>query len=56
MASGEDWLYRPVLRGLCQVESLFNGTLSLADIADLNDALDAQDENERRYRAYLERK
>lgn len=56
MASGEDWLYRPVLRGLCRAESLKDGTLSLADIADLNDALDAQDENERRYRAYLERK
>lgn len=48
MATGEDWLYRPVLAGCCRVESLLDGTLSLADIADLNDALDVRDENERR--------
>lgn len=56
MASGEDWLFRPALRGCCRYESLLDGTLSLADVADLNDALDTQDENERRFRAFLEKK
>lgn len=56
MATGEDWLFRPVLRGLCKFESLVDGTLSLEDVADLNDALDTSDENERRYRVFLERK
>ena len=54
MATGEDWLLRPVLRGLIQFESLIDGTLSLEDVADLNEALDVSDENERRYRAHLE--
>jgi len=49
MPSGEDWLLRPVLRGLCRYESIIDGTLTLADVADLNDALDVQDENEYRY-------
>lgn len=48
MPSGEDWLFRPVLAGCCRMESLMDGTLSLADIADLNDALDVRDENQRR--------
>lgn len=48
MASGEDWLVRPVLAGTCRFESLVDGTLTLADLADLNDALDCRAENERR--------
>jgi len=48
MSTGEDWLMRPVLRGLCRYESLINGTLDLYDIARMNEALDVQDENERR--------
>ncbi len=39
---------RPVLRGLCQYESLKDGAIDLADIARMNDALTASDENERR--------
>lgn len=42
---------RPVLRGLCNYESLVNGALDLADVALMNDALDAHDENERRVQA-----
>ena len=49
MAGGEDWLLRPVLRGLCRYESLKDGTLDLLDIAIMNEAIDVQDENERRY-------
>lgn len=56
MMSGEDWLYRPVLAGCCRVESLLDGTLSLADIADLNDALDVREENERRVMAQKDRR
>lgn len=48
MTSGEDWLLRPVLAGLCRFESLTDGTLSLADVADLNEALDVRAENEAR--------
>jgi len=48
MGSGEDWLMRPVLRGLCRYESLIDGKLSLFDVARMNDAIDVQDENERR--------
>jgi hypothetical protein len=48
MGSGDDWLMRPVLRGMCRFESLKNGAVDLYDIALMNDALDVQDENERR--------
>jgi hypothetical protein len=47
---GEDWLMRPVLRGLCKLESLFDGTLDLEHLAMANDAIDVADENERRIR------
>ena len=48
MASGEDWLLRPVLRGLCKYESLLDGVLRLVDIAKMNEALDIETENQRR--------
>lgn len=48
MAGGEDWLMRPVLRGLCKYESLKDGTLDLLDVALMNDAISVMDENERR--------
>lgn len=38
---------RPVMNGLCRMESLKDGTLDLADIALLNDALDVQNDNQR---------
>lgn len=49
MPDGEDWLLRPVVRGMCKYESLKDGTLDLADVAMMNEALNVQDENERRY-------
>lgn len=49
MPDGEDWLLRPVVRGMCRYESLKDGTLDLADVAMMNEALNVQDENERRY-------
>lgn len=56
MPDGEDWLMRPVSRGLCKYESLIDCTLSLEDLARMNDALDVQDENEKRYREAKELK
>lgn len=50
MTSGEDWLYRPLLRGLFKAESLYDGSLDLLAIAKLNEALDVQDENAFRMR------
>lgn len=46
MNSQEDWLFRPVLRGLCKYESLKDGSLNLLDIAKLNEALDVESENQ----------
>jgi hypothetical protein len=46
LPGGEDWLLRPVIRGLCRYESLKDGTVDLADIALLNDALDVMEENQ----------
>lgn len=53
MGLGEDWLMRPVLRGMCQYESLINGKVDLFDVARMNDAIDVQDENERRMHVAL---
>ena len=56
LPGGEDWLLRPVLRGLCRYESLKDGTLDLADIALMHDARTVQDAPARRYLAALKRK
>ena len=50
MGEDEDWLMRPVLEGMCQFESLKDGTIDLVDVALMNDALDVRAENERRFR------
>ena len=50
MMDQEDWVLRPVLRGLCSFESLRTGTVSLNDIALLNEALDVEAENQYRNR------
>jgi hypothetical protein len=47
LASGEDWLWRPVLAGLCRAESIFNSDLDLEAIAVLNELLDVRAVNER---------
>lgn len=49
-----EWLYRPALRQMCKMESLFDGTLNLEQIAEANDVLDVQDENEWRLRKAME--
>lgn len=45
MSTGEDWLLRPVLKGMCKYESLKNGDLDLYDVANMNDALDVDEAN-----------
>ena len=54
MNGGEDWLWRPVLRGLCKAESLYDGVLRIEIVAKMNDALDVLDENEARARKAAE--
>ena len=48
MSDEDDWLFRPILRGLCRYESLIEGKLSLFDFAKMNEAMDVEAENERR--------
>jgi hypothetical protein len=50
MASEEDFLMRPVIAGMCQYESLKNGTLDLLDITKMNESLDVHSENQYRIR------
>lgn len=51
MPDGTDWVMKPVLRGLCQYESLLSGRLTLVDLARMNDAITVNDENARRLSA-----
>lgn len=41
MPDGLDLIMRPVLRGMCKMESLLDGTLSLEHIALMNEAIDS---------------
>lgn len=50
MADSEDWLFRPVLRGMLRGESLIDGTVNLAFVALCNEALDVEQENQLRAR------
>ena len=54
MAGGEDWLLRPVLRGMCKYESLIDGTLGILDIAIMNEAISVEEENKERIQRALE--
>lgn len=55
MGSGEDWLMRPVLEGLCKYESLKDCALDLQDVATMNEALDVRAENQNRQRKAAEK-
>ena len=48
MIEGEDWLMRPVLRGMCRYESLLDGTLGLSDVSRMNEAIDVEQINQAR--------
>ncbi len=50
MAEEEDWLFRPVLRGMLRAESLLDGSVDLAFIDLLNEAIDVEQENSLRAR------
>lgn len=56
MASGEDWLFRPVNHRLCHFESVIDGTLSLDDIATMNEMIDVDVENRGRIDRWLSKK
>jgi hypothetical protein len=47
MSGKEDWLMRPILRGMCHYTELKLTTLDLNDFATMNDALDVEEENQR---------
>lgn len=55
MPDDEDWLWRPVLRGMIKAETLLDPGVGLEFIADCNDALDVQDENDWRLNEALKR-
>jgi len=46
MQDDEDWIMRPVVKGMCRYESLLNGRIGLVDIARMNEALDVIAENQ----------
>lgn len=46
MTDGEEWVMRPVLRGMCKYESLIKCELDLEDIARMNAAIDVEMEND----------
>lgn len=48
MTDGEDWLLRPLMRGLCKMEGLKDGTLDLHDVALMNEMIEVEEENRRR--------
>lgn len=52
MVEEEDWLLRPVLRGMLKAESLLDGSVDLDFIAILNEALDVEAENSYRLQQY----
>jgi hypothetical protein len=46
MPTQEDWVMRPVVRGMCKYESLKDGSLDLEDLARMNDAIAVEHDNE----------
>lgn len=55
MMGGEDFLFRPVLRGILRAESLVDGTVDLAFVALCNEAISVEQENDLRARAAVQR-
>ncbi len=49
MQEQEDWLFRPVLRGMIRGESLMDGSVDLNYISLLNEAIDVEMENQYRF-------
>jgi hypothetical protein len=53
MPDGEDFLWRPVRRGLCEYKDVMDASrgFDLEDFARMNDILDVEDENALRHQA-----
>jgi hypothetical protein len=49
MMEKEDWLFRPVLRGMLRAESLMDGSVDISYIALLNEAIEVEQENTLRF-------
>jgi hypothetical protein len=56
MADGEDYLWRPVMRGLLTADKLLGTQLDLAFIAMCNEAIDVEIENKARTESWLRAK
>ena len=54
MVENEDWIFRPVMRGMIKAESLNDGSVDLAFLALLNEAIDVDVENSYRAQKYAE--
>lgn len=48
MTDDEEWLMRPVLRGLVDYRAIHDASISMEDFARMNEALDVEAENRRR--------
>lgn len=54
LPGGEEYLLRPVKAQMCRYESMFDGTLGLADFALMNDFLLMEDDNQAAARRALD--
>jgi len=55
MADGEDWLMRPVLRGLVPYRTMIKPGLTLEDFARMIDAMEVEAENQYRIQQALKK-
>lgn len=46
MLDSDDWIFRPMLAGLCSYLDVAEGRVGILDIAVMNEALDVRAENE----------
>lgn len=45
MASGEEWLFRPMTEGWVSFREYHDGSIDLNDVADMNELIDVRDAN-----------
>jgi hypothetical protein len=48
METNEEWLWRPIMHGMCNYEDVAFNKFDLSHIADMNELLDIREENDRR--------
>lgn len=56
MIEQEDWLFRPIMRGMLQADRLIDGSVDLEFISLLNEAISVEQENNRRVERAAQRK